>query len=153
MNSPRRFARLGAILSLLGGVLIIYGMFFLPMVIGTGGGSVTPHSAWEVADFFLHYMCGPASVVLALPLLLMLVVLGMSVVSLFQELSPAWVRWRYRAALAALGLQLVLGLFMVFIYTFGFDTAAGFWIVLLGFVVMLFGTTPRLPIFQPGRRP
>lgn len=133
--------------------MIIYGLFFLPMVIGNGGGSSTPHSAWEVADFFIHYMCGPASVVLALPLLLMLVVLGMSLVRMFHDLSPAMVRWSYSAALAALGLQLVLGLFMVFIYTFGFDTAAGFWIVLLGFVVMLLGTVPRLPMFRFGHRP
>ena len=150
MHSPRRSTRFGAVLSLLGGALIIYGMFFLPMVIGNGGGSFTPHSAWEVADFFIHYLCGPASVALALPLLLMLVVLALSLVRLFHDLSPTMVRWRDHAALAALGLQLVLGLFMVFIYTFGFDTAVGFWIVLLGFVVMFLGTIPRLPLFRPG---
>ena len=146
MHLLRPSAYFGAILILLGDALVIYGVCFLPMAIGNGGGSFTPTSEWDVANFFFHYMCGPASLVAALPLLLMLVVLGMSVISLFHGCLPAMVQRRYRAALTALIMQSILGLFMVFIYTFGFDFGAGFWVVLLGFVVMLVGTTPRLTI-------
>jgi hypothetical protein len=156
MQAPRSApsTRVGAILSLLGGALVIYGVCFLPLAIGNGGGSFTPHSEWEVANFFFHYMCGPTSLVVALPLLLVLVVLGMSVANLFHELSPGMVQWRYRAALAALVMQGVLGLFMVFIYTFGFDFGAGFWLVLLGFVVMTVGTflNRSLQIHAEGRK-
>ncbi|HKV59874.1 MAG TPA: hypothetical protein VJO32_16400 [Ktedonobacteraceae bacterium] len=62
------------------------------------------------------------------------------------------VQWRYKAALAALGMQGVLEAFTVFIYTFGFNAGAGFWTVLLGFVVLLVGTTPRLAMLPPGYR-
>jgi len=77
---------------------------------------------------------------LALPLLLMLFVLAMSVASLFHELSPTMVTWARRTALAGLVIQGVLGFFMVSIYTFGPVFGVGFWIVLLGFVVMMVGT-------------
>ena len=140
MKRQRSLARVDTILSLLGSALVIYGVFFLPMAIGNGGGSFTPTSEWTVANFFFHYMCGPAIVIMALPLLSVLFVLGTSAASLFRELSPGMVTWRRRAALAGLVIQGVLGLFMVFIYTFGFDFGAGFWLVLLGFVVMTAGT-------------
>ncbi len=51
MQSPRSSARLGTILSLLGGALVIYEVFFLPIVFGSGGGSFTPTSEWTVANF------------------------------------------------------------------------------------------------------
>jgi hypothetical protein len=50
IQSQRSSSRIGAILSLLGGALVIYGVFFLPMVFGNGGGSFTPTSEWEVAN-------------------------------------------------------------------------------------------------------
>lgn len=153
MDVSRRFACFGAILSLLGGALVIYAVGFLPMTIGSGGGSFTPHSEWEVATFFWQDLCGPASLAVVFPLLLLLFVLAMSLVSLVHDPSPALVQWRYRAALAALVLQGVLGFAMVFVYTFGFDAGAGFWIVLLGFVVMLVGTIPRFPLRLFGHRP
>ena len=126
MHSPRGTARFGAILSLLGGALALYGLFFPPMAIGNGGGSFTPHSEWEVATVFFEYLWGPATLVVALPFLLLLVVLGMSAVSVFRALSPEQVRWRWRAALAALLMQGALGVFVVFLFTFGFDAGAGF---------------------------
>ena len=71
MQLQRTSSRIGAILSLLGGVLVLFGVFFLPMVHGNGGGSATiPVSEWEVADFFFHYASPLAAVLLALPLLL-----------------------------------------------------------------------------------
>src|SRR5450432_3429506 len=117
MQSQRSFARLSAIISLLGSVLVIYGVFFLPMALGNGGGSFTPTSEWMVAYFFFHYIFGPTIVLVALPMLSVLFVLGTSVASFFRELSPGLVIWRRRVALAGLIIQSVLGLFMVFIYT------------------------------------
>ncbi|HEY1353129.1 MAG TPA: hypothetical protein VGF67_26240 [Ktedonobacteraceae bacterium] len=132
----QRSLRAGAILSLLGNVLAICGIFFLPMAIGAGGGSVTPHAEWEVATFFFRYLCGAASLVAALPLLLGLVVLGMSALDVWHKLSPNLIGWRRLAALVALVLQGGVGFFMIFIYTFGFGAGAGFWVALLGFVVL-----------------
>src|ERR1700730_2731197 len=119
MQSQRQFARVGAILSLLGGALIIYGLFFLPMALGNGGGSFAPTSEWTVANVFFFYFSPPTAVLLALPLLLMLLVLGMSAFSLFHELSPGMITWRHRAALAGLVIQVVLGFYSVIIYIFG----------------------------------
>jgi len=135
MQAQRLTARLGAILSLLGGALVIYGVFFLPMVFGHGGGDFEPTSEWTVANAFS--LAGV--VVLALPLLAVLLVLGTSAASLFGALSPAMVTWRRRAALGGLVIQGV-GFFMAVLYTFGGPYGAGLWLVLLGFVVMTAGT-------------
>jgi hypothetical protein len=141
MHTQRSSSRFGAILSLLGGALVIFGVLYLPMVHGNGGGDATiPVSEWVVADFFFRYAFPPTAVLLAFPLLVVLFVLGTSAASLFRELSPGLVTWRRRAALAGLVIQGVLGFFMVSIYTFGPVFGVGFWIVLLGFVVMMVGT-------------
>src|SRR5439155_19229259 len=50
MQAQRLSARIGAILSLLGGALVIFGVFFLPMVFGYGGGSATPHTELDVGN-------------------------------------------------------------------------------------------------------
>src|SRR5258706_14197857 len=87
MQSQRSSSLLGAILSLLGGALVIYGVFFLPMVYEV--------SEWLVVDRFFHAdglvsAWQVAAVLLALPLLavLMFFVLVTSAVSFFRELSP-----------------------------------------------------------------
>ncbi len=136
MQLQRTSSRIGAILSLLGGALVIYGVFFLPMVFGHGGGDLEPASEWTVANAFS--LAGV--VLLALPLLSVLLVVGMSAASFFQELSPGMVTWRRRAALAGLVIQGVPGFFMAVLYTFGGPYGAGLWLVLLGFVVMTAGT-------------
>ena len=136
MQSQRLSARLGAILRLLGGALVIFGVFFLPMVFGHGGGSLEPTSEWTVAN--AYSLAGV--VLLALPLLSVLFVLGTSAASFFQELSPKIVTWRRRASLAGLIIQGVLGSFMAVLYTFGGPYGAGLWLVILGFVVMMVGT-------------
>lgn len=128
--------RTGAILSMLGGALIIYGLGVLPMAIGAGGGSMTPHAAWEVLAFFMGYLCGPISLLAVLPLLLVFVVLGMNVFGMSGAFTPRLLRWRRRAALAALVLQVGVSFLMIFIYTFGFDFGSGFWVTLLGFLVV-----------------
>src|SRR5260370_41607733 len=52
MQSQRSSSRLGAILSLLGGALVIFGVFCLPIVYGNGGGNGgIPVSEWTVAGF------------------------------------------------------------------------------------------------------
>jgi hypothetical protein len=138
MPSQRLSARFGAILSLLGGALVLYGVFFLPMVFGHGGGGNEPTSEWTVANAF-----SPVGVVLlALPLLAVLFILWTSATSLFQALSPKIVTWRRRAALAGLVIQGVLGFFMAVLYTFGarYGIGLGFGLGLLGFVVMTVGT-------------
>lgn len=142
MQSSSQPARVGAAFSLLGSALVIYGLFFLPMALGNGGGSFTPTSEWTVANFFFYYYIPPIAVLLAFPLLLMLFVLAMNVVNLFYELSPGIVKWRRRTAITGLVMQSILGFYSVFIYTFGFDFGAGFWVVLLGMVVMVVGATP-----------
>jgi hypothetical protein len=136
MQSQRLSARFGAILSLLGGALVIFGVFFLPMVFGHGGGSLEPTSEWTVAN--AYSLAGV--VLLALPLLSVLFVLGTSVASFFQELSPKIITWRRRASIAGLIIQGVLGFFMAVLYTFGGPYGAGLWLVILGFVVMMVGT-------------
>ncbi len=136
MQAQRLSARIGTILSILGGALVIYGVFFLPMVFGHGGGSLEPTSEWTVAN--AYSLAGV--VLLALPLLSVLFVLGTSVASFFQELSPKIVTWRRRAAIAGLIIQGVPGFFMAYLYTFGGPYSAGLWLVLLGFVVMTVGT-------------
>ncbi len=131
MQAQRQSARIGAIFSILGGALVIFGVFFLPMVFGHGGGSLEPTSEWTVAN--AYSLAGV--VLLALPLLAVLFVLGTSAASFFQELSPKIVTWRRRASIAGLIIQGVLGFFVAVLYTFG-----GLWLVILGFVVMMVGT-------------
>jgi hypothetical protein len=146
MHAHRSSSRFGAILSLLGGALVIFGVLYLPMVHGNGGGDATiPVSEWAVADFFFRYAFPPAAVLLAFPLLVVLFVLGTSAASLFRELSPGLVTWRRRAALAGLVIQGVLGFFMAVVYSFSFSLGAGFWLVLLGFVLMTVGTFVSVP--------
>jgi hypothetical protein len=140
MKRQRPSARIDAILSLLGGALVLFGVFFLPIVHGDGGGSATiPVSEWEVADFFFHYASPPAAVLLALPLLLVLLVLGMSAASLFRALSPGMVTWRRRAAIAGLIIQGLLGFYMSTLYSFALPPhfGAGFALELLGFMLMI----------------
>jgi hypothetical protein len=136
MQSQRLSARLGAILSLLGGALVLYGVFFLPMVFGHGGGSLEPMSEWTVAN--AYSLVGV--VILALPVLAVLFVLGTSIASFFQALSPKIVTCRWRASLAGLVIQGGLGFFMAYLYSFGGPYGAGLWLVLLGFVIMVVGT-------------
>ncbi len=147
MKSQRTSPRLGAILSLLGGALVIYGVFFLPMVFGHGGGEFTPTSEWTVVKvYFLYFLYVPVvAVLLALPLLSLLLVLGTSAASLFRELSPRMVTWRRIAAIAGLIIQGTGGFVGAVLYSFSFNLGAGFWLVLLGFLVMIVGTFLNAP--------
>ena len=111
MQAQRLSARIGAILSLLGGALIIYGVFFLPMVFGNASPCCVniPFSEWTVANAFS--LVGVR--LLALPLLALLFVLGTkSKASFFQELSPKIVILRRIAAIAGLIIQAPVGFFM-----------------------------------------
>ena len=138
MQAQRLSARIGAILSLLGGALIIYGVFFLPMVFGYGGGSATPHSEWDVGNAFSLV----GVVLLALPLLSVLFVLGTSAASFFRKLSPGIVTWRRIAALVGLISQGPVGFLWAVFLTFSIPphVGSGYWLVLLGFMVMTGGT-------------
>ena len=129
---------MSAILSLLGGAVVIYGVFFLPMFFGNG---------WccaDVPNFELNYnsFWMPFAVLLTLPLLSVLFVLGTSAASFFRELSPRMVTWRRIAALAGLLIQGLVGFVGATFYSFSLPPhfGAGFWLVLLGFVVMMVGT-------------
>jgi hypothetical protein len=81
MQSQRSSSLIGAILSLLGGALVIYSMFFLPMFFGNGV------SSNDVPNFELNYNSywEPFAVLLTLPLLSVLFVLGTSAASFFPE--------------------------------------------------------------------
>ena len=137
MQSQRSFSRLGAVLSFLGGALVIFGVFCLPIVYGNGGGNGgISVSEWTVAGFL-----GPAGVVLlALPLLSVLFVFGTSAASLFGEPSPRMVTRRRIAALAGLIIQGPAAFGGAVFYSFSFNVGPGFWLALLGFVVMTAGT-------------
>ena len=136
MPSQRSSSRLGSILSLLGGALVIFGVFCLPIVYGNGGGNGSiPVSEWTVASFL-----GLAGMVLlALPLLPVLFVFGTSVASLFGELSRGMVIWRRIAALAGLIIQGPVGFVGGVLFTFGYWFGVGYWLVLLGCIVMSVG--------------
>ncbi len=135
MQSQRSSSRIGAILSLLGGALVIYGVFLLPMVFGSGGGSFTSTSEWEVANNGSPV----ALMLLALLLLSVLLVLVTSAASFFRDLSPGMITWRRIAAVAGLIIQGPVGFVGGFLYAFGFAFAAGYWLVLLGCIVMSVG--------------
>ncbi len=81
MQAPRLSSHLGAILSLLGGALVIYGVFFLPLVIGNVRGSTEPTYESTVVNYYFPI----AAVLLALPLLSVLFVLGTSAASFFEN--------------------------------------------------------------------
>ena len=139
MQSQRSSSRIGMILSLLGGTLVIYSVFFLPMVFGNGGGSFTPTSEWTVANTGAPAV--PIGLVfLALLLLSVLFVLVTSVVSLFQKLTPRIVTWRHFAAIIGLIIQGPVGFAGGFLYAFGLQFGAGYWLALLGCIVMCVGT-------------
>ena len=136
MQSLRESSRIGAILSLLGGALVIYGVFFLPMVFGNGGGSFTPTSEWEVANNGSPV----ALLLLALLLLSVLLVSVTSAASFFRDLSTGMITWRRIAAIAGLLIQGPVGFVGGFLYAFGFAFGAGYWLALLGCIVMSVGT-------------
>jgi hypothetical protein len=144
MQSPRLTSRIGAILSLLGGILVIYGVFSLPMSFGNGV-SRTDVPNFEL-DFYFHSNWVPLAVafgvVLTLPLLCVLFVLGTSAVSFFRELSPRMVTWRRMATIGGLLIQGLGGFVAATLWTFSLPPllGAGFWLALLGFVVMMVGT-------------
>ena len=139
MQSQRSFSRIGPIFSLLGSLLVIYGVFFLPMVFGSGGGSFTPTSEWTVAN-----TGAPAVpiglVLLALLLLSVLFVLVTSVASFFRRLTPKIVAWRRIAAITGLIIQGPVAFVGGFLYAFGLQFGAGYWLALLGCMVMCVGT-------------
>jgi len=143
MQSQRSSSLIGAILSLLGSALIIYSMFFLPMFFGNGV------SSNDVPNFELNYNSywEPFAVLLTLPLLSVLFVLGTSAASFFRELSPRMVTWRRIAALAGLIIQGLVGFVGATFYSFSLPPhfGAGFWLVLLGFMVMIVDTFLNSP--------
>lgn len=139
MQLQRSTSRIGTVLSLLGGTLVIYAVFFLPMVFGNGGGSFTPTSEWIVAK-----TGAPAVpiglVILALLLLSVLFVLVTSVTSFFQILSPRIVAWRRITAITGLIIQGPIGFAAGFLYAFGLQFGVGYWLALFGCIVMCIGT-------------
>jgi hypothetical protein len=140
MQSQQSLIRVGPILSILGGALALYAVFFLPMVFGNGGGSFTPTSEWTVANFYFFYMSKAAAVLLALPLLCVLFILVTSVASFFLRLSPGIVAWRRTAAITGLIIQGPVGFAAGFLYAFGLQFGIGYWLALLGCIVMCVGT-------------
>jgi len=143
--------RARVIFSLLGGLLVLIGIFFFPMLIISGGiGNPNnihyPTSEWSaVASLFLKsHAVGleMIAVLFALPLLSVLFVLSTSTATFFRELSPEIIIWR---RITAIGGLIVQGLLVVLTYTFYSisllpDFGGGFGLVLLGFLVMIIGT-------------
>jgi hypothetical protein len=139
MQLQRSSTRIGTILSLLGSVLVIYAIFFLPMVFGNGGGSFTPTSEWTVANTGAPAV--PIGLVfLALLLLSVLFISATSVAGFFRKLTPGIVTWRRIAAITGLIIQGPVAFAGGFLYAFGLQFGAGYWLALLGCVVMCVGT-------------
>ncbi len=135
MQSQRLSSLIGTILSLLGGALVLYSVFFLPIVFGSGGGSFTPYSEWEVANTGAPE--APVGLVLvALLLLSVLFVLVTSAASFFRRLSSGIVTCRHIAAITALIIQGPVGFVGGFLYAFGAYFGAGYWLALLGCAVV-----------------
>jgi len=113
-------------------------MVFLPMFFGNGV------SRADVPNFELNYNSAqlPFAVVLTLPLLSALFVLVTSVASFFRELSPGMVTWRRIVALVGLAIQFLIGYLGAVLASFSSPPhfGAGFWLVLLGFVIVIVGT-------------
>ncbi len=148
MQGLRSSSLLSAILCLLGGALIIYGMVFLPMFFGNGV------SSNDVPNFELNYTSFwlPFAVVLTLPLLSVLFVVGTSAASFVRDLSPRMVTWRRIAALVGLAIQFLVGYVGAVLASFSIPPhlGVGFWLVLLGFLLMIVGTFLNAP--RPVRR-
>lgn len=151
VSPSSRPSRTGALLSLLGGALVICGVFFLPMFIVSGGsGNVNNTSTawyeWSVVMNALFHETMVAlqagAVLFALPLLSVLFVLAASIASFFQQLSPGLVIWRRIAAIAGLIIQSLLATFTLVIYSISLhvDFSTGFGLVLIGFIIMIVGT-------------
>ncbi len=143
MQSQQSSSLIGAILSLLGGALVIYSMFFLPMFFGNGVSSAdVPNFELIYTSYWMLF-----AVLLTLPLLSVLFVLGTSAASFFRELSPGMVTWRRIAALAGLIIQGLVGFVGATFYSFSLPPhfGAGFWLVLLGFMVMIVDTFLNSP--------
>ena len=141
MQSQRSSSLLGAILSLLGGALVIYGVFFLPIFIGNGGCCADAQvSEWQFMNFNSAGL--PVDVLVALPLLSVLLILVTSAVSFFRELSPGMVALRRIAAIVGLIIQGPVGFVGAVYLTFSIppQVGSGYWLVLLGFMVMTVGT-------------
>jgi hypothetical protein len=143
MQGQRSTSLMSAILILLGGALVIYGMVFLPMFFGNGVSSA------DVPNFELNYNSSwlPFAVALTLPLLSVLFVLGTSAASIFRELSPRMVTWRRIAALVGLTIQCQVGYLGAVLASFSSPPhfGAGLWLVILGFMVMIVGTFLNSP--------
>ncbi len=151
MQLQRPSSRAGAILSLLGGLLVLCGVFFFPMLIVSGGiGNPNnihyPTSEWSaVASLFLgSHALGlqVIAVVFALPLLSVFLVLGTSVMTFFRELPLGIIIWRRINAIAGVIVQCLLVLLTYILYSISLspDFGGGFGLVLLGFMVMIVGT-------------
>ncbi len=143
-------SRIGAILSLLGGILVLCGVFFLPMLIVSGGIGNPSNIHYPTFEWSVLYMFFGSSavglqaiaVLFALPLLSVLFVLGTSAARFFRELSPGMVIWRRIAAIEGLIVQGLLAALAYILYSISLspDFGAGSGLVLLGFIVMIVGT-------------
>ncbi len=109
------------------------------MVFGNGGGSFTPTSEWTVANTGAPAV--PVGLVLLVLLLLsVLFVLVTSVASFFRRLTPKIVTWRRIAAITGLIIQGPVAFVGGFLYAFGLQFGAGYWLALLGYMVMCVST-------------
>jgi len=128
------------LLSLIGGALVIAGTLFLPIVYGNGGGDGgIPVSEWEVVVFLFRYLWAPIGVLYALPLLCALYGVVTGFAGIGRAPSPRLILWRRGVALAGLLIQAPLGAFGAVVYSFSFNLGGGFFLVLLGFMVMIAG--------------
>ena len=143
--------RIGIFLHLLGGALVIVGVFFFPMVLASRDWNghayigLHPYSEWIVVNNQLNapLLSLVLDVVLvALPLLSMFSVLGTSTAGLSRKVSSRIVIWRRIAALVGLIMHCLLGAVAYIIPSISLhvEFGAGFGLVLLGFSVMIVST-------------
>jgi hypothetical protein len=139
--------RTGAIISLVGSVLVLIGVFFFPLIILSGGiGNVNnahyPKTELMIVHNLLPSIVGWVGLLFVLPVLAVLFVLGTSIAALFQELSPGIIIARRVIAIAGFIIQILLSLAIYIIYSISLhvDFAIGFVIILVGFVIAIVGT-------------
>ncbi len=131
-SPPFQRARVSVILGLLGSALVLYGVFFLPMLIVSGGignpdNIPYPDTEWSVIVhmfFGSHlFLLDAIAMLFALPLLSALLILGTSIS--FRALSPEMVKWRRIAAIEGLIIQGLLASLTYVLYSISLSPDLG----------------------------
>lgn len=146
--------RRGTILSLLGALFVIIGVFFWPMFIITGGMGGYRHdewSEWTMLNVFIQMaqadqldttQMGMVFPLFALPMLTVVLILVTSITLLFREL-PVWLMY-FRSVAAIFGLifqvMLVALVYVAIALSDATEFGVGAALTFIGLLVMIVGT-------------